>query len=48
VNELVIIDPAKQRVDWLALTDGEYRPVARSAVVDLGAEELAGRIDWPA
>lgn len=47
VDELLIVDPQKRTVDWLALKDGEYRPVRRSGVIDLGAAELAEQIDWP-
>jgi hypothetical protein len=46
VDELVIVDPDKRTVDWLALTEGEYRPVERSALIDLGASQLAERIEW--
>ena len=30
VDEVLIVDPAKRSIDWLALTDGEYRPVEHS------------------
>jgi hypothetical protein len=26
---------------------GEYRPIERSNVIDLGRDELAEQIDWP-
>jgi len=47
VDELVFVDPAERSVTWLALQEGEYRPVERSGLIDLGAAELAQRIDWP-
>ena len=47
VDELLIIDSGARAVHWLALTDGEYRPVERSDLIDFGATELAERIDWP-
>jgi hypothetical protein len=47
VDEVLIVDPATHSVDWLALRDGEYRPIERSALIDLGASDLAGQIDWP-
>jgi hypothetical protein len=47
VDELLIVDPATHRVDWLALKDGEYVPVARSGLIELGAKDLAERIEWP-
>jgi hypothetical protein len=47
VDEVLIIDPAERTVTWLALREGEYRPVARSGLIKVGASELAGQIDWP-
>lgn len=47
VDELLFVDPADQSVTWLALSEGEYQPVEHSAVIDLGASQLAERIDWP-
>jgi Uma2 family endonuclease len=51
VEELAIVDPRGRRVTWLALgSDGEYRDVARSRVIDLSPAELAElaeRLDWP-
>jgi Uma2 family endonuclease len=47
VDELLIVDPAGRSVAWLALSDGEYRPIDRSRLIDLGTSELAERIDWP-
>ena len=48
VEELLIVDPQERAVHWLALDGEGYRPAARSGLVDLGADELAERIDWPA
>jgi len=47
VGEVLLVDPATHSVDWLALGDGEYHPIERSALIDLGPDELAGQIDWP-
>lgn len=47
VDEVLIVDPDTRRVHWLALADGAYAPTERSGLIDLGATELAGRIDWP-
>jgi Uma2 family endonuclease len=48
VDEVLIVDSEKRAVDWLALADGEYRPVVeRSALIELGPAELGGLIDWP-
>jgi len=46
VEEALIVDPAAHAVHWLGLANGEYRPIERSALIDLGPSELAGRIDW--
>jgi len=48
VDEVLIVDPQEQAVHWLALTAGEYGPIERSGLVDLGPAELVDRIDWPA
>jgi Uma2 family endonuclease len=47
VDEVLIVDPSKRTCDWLALTDGEYRPVERSGLINLGPSELAEQIEWP-
>lgn len=48
VDEVLLVDPQERAVHWLALTDGGYRPIGRSGLVDLGGAELVERIDWPA
>jgi Uma2 family endonuclease len=47
VEELLIVDPERRSVEWLALQQTEYRPIERSGLIDLGAAELRERIDWP-
>jgi len=47
VDELLIVDPDTRKVDWLGLADGQYLPIDRSGLLDLGAEQLAAQIDWP-
>jgi Uma2 family endonuclease len=47
VDEVLIVDPAERRVQWLALAGSDYEQVQRSRVLELAADELAGRIDWP-
>ena len=47
VDEVLIVDPSDRTVHWLALSDGEYREVPRSGLIELGPDELAERIDWP-
>ena len=48
VDELLIVDPEKRRVDWLRLEPaGEYAPIECSRLIELGPAELAERLDWP-
>ncbi len=47
VDEVLIVDPQEHAVHWLGLAGGEYRPIERSGLIDLGAIELTQRIDWP-
>jgi hypothetical protein len=47
VDEVLIVDPEKPSVHWLALTDGEYQDVDHSSLIELGSGESAERIDWP-
>jgi Uma2 family endonuclease len=47
VDEMLIVDPAERAVHWLTLTGGEYRPIERSSLIDLGPSDLAEHIDWP-
>ncbi len=48
VDKVLIVDPQERSVSWLALAGEEYRPIERSGLVNLGADELSGLIDWPA
>jgi Uma2 family endonuclease len=47
VDELLIVDPLERTVDWLGLRDGSYEPIERSALIDLGAADLAEQLEWP-
>jgi len=47
VDEVLIVDPAERTVTWLGLRDGEYEPVGRSRLIELGPSELAAQLDWP-
>jgi Uma2 family endonuclease len=47
VDEVLILDPEEHAVHWLALTGNDYSPVERSALIDLGRQQLAEQIDWP-
>jgi Uma2 family endonuclease len=47
VEELLIVEPEERAIHWLALKDDRYEPVQRSALIDLGVEEIASQIEWP-
>jgi Uma2 family endonuclease len=48
VDEVLILDPVEHAVHWLGLSsDGEYRPIKRSALIALGPKDLAELIAWP-
>jgi len=47
VDEVLIVDPETRTVDWRALAAGEYGVVERSALIELGAADLARQIVWP-
>ncbi|MGA2455475.1 MAG: Uma2 family endonuclease [Solirubrobacteraceae bacterium] len=47
VDEVLIDDPQERSVSWLALEAGEYRPIERSGLIDLGAQDLTEQLDWP-
>jgi Uma2 family endonuclease len=47
VDEVLIVDPGERAIHWLGLAGGEYGPIERSGLLDLGHDELAERIDWP-
>ena len=47
VDELLIVDPERRTIHWFGRTEDEYSPLARSGLIELGADELAVRLDWP-
>ncbi len=47
VDEVLIVDPAERMVTWLGLRDGDYEPIGRSGLVELGPAALAAQLDWP-
>jgi Uma2 family endonuclease len=47
VDEVLILDPEERAVHWLGLDGGQYSPIERSGLIDLGPDRLAERIDWP-
>jgi len=46
VDELLIVDPSKRRVDWRALTGKGYEPVKGSKLVQLAAGDVVRRLGW--
>ena len=48
VDELLIVDPERHTVEWLALSQRRYEPTERSGLIDLGPAALAARLDWSA
>ncbi len=47
VDEVLIVDPTERTVTWLGLREGQYEPVERSGLIELGPAELAEQLDWP-
>ncbi|HEU0249432.1 MAG TPA: Uma2 family endonuclease [Solirubrobacteraceae bacterium] len=47
VDEALIVDPEQRSVEWLGLINGRYEPIARSRLIELGADELDDTLDWP-
>jgi len=47
VDEILIVDPTERTVTWLGLSDGDYHPLERSRLIEIGPVELAARLDWP-
>jgi len=47
VDEVLIVDPTERSVTWLELRVGEYEPVGRSGLIELGPVELCEQLDWP-
>ncbi|MEA2198135.1 MAG: hypothetical protein QOJ25_2186 [Solirubrobacteraceae bacterium] len=47
VDEVVIVNPAKCTVDWLALAGDRYEATARSGLIEFGPEQLDAQLGWP-
>lgn len=47
VDELLIVDPRRRSLDWLALSGDRYRPINHSKLIDLSVARLNAGIDWP-
>jgi Uma2 family endonuclease len=46
VDELLYVDLEKREITWMALRDGQYRRVERSALIDLGVAEVSAHLNW--
>jgi hypothetical protein len=44
---VLIVEPDKRSVHWLARAGEEYREVERSGLIELGRDELGERLEWP-
>lgn len=47
VREVLIVDPIRRALHWLALQDGDYHKVQRSGLVELGPDDVARQLGWP-
>lgn len=47
VDEILIVDPQRKTVTWLALEADSYSQVDRSRLIDLGTTLLVESINWP-
>lgn len=47
VDEVVIADLADRSLVWMHLTDGAYRQVDRSTLLDVDVADIVAAIDWP-
>jgi Uma2 family endonuclease len=47
VDEILIVDPTERTVAWLGLREGEYHPLKRSGLIELGPAQLAKQLNWP-
>ncbi|MHB1469379.1 MAG: Uma2 family endonuclease [Solirubrobacteraceae bacterium] len=47
VDEVLILDPQRRKVEWLGLEGGDYEPIERSRLIELGPRELDAQIHWP-
>lgn len=49
VQELLIVDPGRQTIEWLALTqDGSYQPTEQGQLLELSLHRLAQQLGWSA
>lgn len=46
VDEIVVLEPDEERLDWFALIDGAYVDVARSELLGVEVAEISAQLDW--
>lgn len=46
VDEVLILEPESQAVNWLRLEDGEYVRIEQSELIDLTSGRLAAQLVW--
>ncbi len=46
VDEVLVVDLKQQRISWLSRDGDRYQAIQRSAVIELGAGQLAERLGW--
>jgi len=46
VDEVLIVDPDERSVHWLGRAGSEYREIERSGLIELGATDVAARLEW--
>ncbi len=46
VDEIVVLEPDEERLDWFALIDGLYVGVVRSELLGVEVAEISAQIDW--
>lgn len=46
VDEIVVLEPDEERLDWFALIDGVYVGVVRSELLGVEVAEISAQLDW--
>lgn len=46
VDEIVVLEPDEERLDWFALIDGLYVGVVRSELLGVEVAEISAQFDW--
>lgn len=46
VDEVVVVDPSRRRIEWYALDPGGYAATPHSAVLDLAVAAVEAAMTW--